>query len=65
MADISGTSKFDFSFEKPDSGVVNIRFSNTNGEYLDVGYDANTKSYYVDRTFAGKSDFNPDFASKH
>jgi len=65
VTDISGTSKFDFSFEKPDSGVVNIRFSNTNGEYLDVGYDANTKSYFVDRTFAGKSDFNQDFARKH
>jgi fructan beta-fructosidase len=30
-----------------------------------VGYDKESNRYYIDRTMAGKSDFNKEFAEKH
>ncbi len=30
-----------------------------------VGYDKESNQYYIDRTMAGKSDFNKEFAEKH
>lgn len=45
--------------------MVTFRFSNAKNEYLDVGYDADSKTYFVDRTKAGKSDFNKNFAARH
>jgi fructan beta-fructosidase len=32
---------------------------------LVVGYDKESNQYYIDRTMAGKSDFNKEFAEKH
>jgi len=32
---------------------------------LMVGYDKESNRYYIDRTMAGKSDFNKEFAEKH
>ncbi len=65
ISKISPTSKLELSFKKPSSGLTKIRFSNSHGEFLDVGYDAGTSTYFIDRTNAGKSDFNKDFAGKH
>ncbi len=62
---IPSASKLEFSFKKPKKGLVTIRFSNAKNEYLDVGYDADSKTYFVDRTKAGKSDFNKNFAARH
>jgi len=62
---IPSASKLEFLFKKPKEGLVTIRFSNAKNEYLDVGYDADSKTYFVDRTKAGKSDFNKNFAGRH
>ncbi len=62
---IPSASKLEFSFKKPKKGLVTIRFSNSKNEYLDVGYDAERQTYFVDRTKAGKSDFNENFAARH
>ena len=64
-SDINPASKLEFSFKKPSSGLLTIRFSNAKNEYLDVGYDADSKTYFVDRTASGKSDFSSDFAGRH
>ncbi|TGE08354.1 glycoside hydrolase family 32 protein [Hymenobacter fodinae] len=40
-------------------------FSNSKGEELVLGYDAQAKQYYIDRTKAGQSSFSDKFASRH
>jgi fructan beta-fructosidase len=42
-----------------------IVVSNSIGEELLVGYDSKLQQYFIDRTKAGKSDFNKDFAKRH
>jgi fructan beta-fructosidase len=42
-----------------------LRFSNTKGEYLDVGYANKDKQLYIDRTKSGKVDFKAGFAARH
>ena len=49
--------------QAPRSGL-SVRFANDKGEELIVGYDEKTKQYYIDRTRAGKSAFNPEFAAR-
>jgi fructan beta-fructosidase len=42
-----------------------IVLSNSIGEELLIGYDSKLQQYFIDRTKAGKSDFNKDFAKRH
>jgi fructan beta-fructosidase len=42
-----------------------LRFSNSKGEHLDVGYSNKGKQLFIDRTKAGKADFKPEFAARH
>ncbi len=39
--------------------------SNTAGEELRIGYDAKARQYFIDRSKAGPSGFNPKFAGRH
>lgn len=39
--------------------------SNRAGEYTEVGYDAASRSVYLDRSRAGRADFHPQFAQRH
>lgn len=58
------SSKFDLSFtieNKP----FEIKLSNDKGEYVLVGYDLVSREFYVDRTQAGKTDFNNIFGKKN
>ena len=41
-----------------------IKLSNTTDEQLVAGYDAKENTWYIDRTKAGVSDFNKDFAKR-
>ncbi len=41
-----------------------VTFSNPAGEQLIAGYDETTNSWYIDRTKAGESSFNKEFAKK-
>lgn len=52
-------------FEMPNNGKAVLRFSNDEGEYVDVGYAVAEKQYFIDRTYAGASNFSKDFAGKH
>ncbi len=42
-----------------------ITLSNASGEKLLIGYDKKLNQYFIDRTMAGKADFNKEFAAKH
>lgn len=44
---------------------MEISLSNKSGQKLLVGYDSKSKSYYIDRTSSGASDFESGFAKKH
>ncbi len=44
---------------------LSFTFSNADGEKLIAGYDKSINQYFIDRTKAGESDFNKDFAAKH
>lgn len=63
--DIRIPAKLEFSFKKPATGIINLRFLNKKGEYLDIGYDADSNTYALDRLYAGISDFSQDFAGIH
>jgi len=41
-----------------------IKLSNKNGEELLIGYDAGKDQYFIDRTKAGKTDFQKDFSGR-
>lgn len=60
---LNGKLKLDFNFEKDKS--VKIILSNKEAQKLIIGYDNKTGNYYIDRTHAGKSDFENGFAKKH
>ena len=47
-----------------DSGVE-LLLANSKGERVQFGYDVASGRYYIDRTFAGKSDFSKDYAGVH
>ena len=65
IMDKTELANINLSFEKPSFGKITIRFSNDVGEFLDVGYDADSSFYFVDRSSAGKSDFSDDFSGIH
>ncbi len=59
------TAQLSLSFQKPTKGSLIVRFSNTKGEYTDVGYNAVSKKYFIDRIKSGIIDFSPDFTGMH
>ncbi len=59
------TAKLNLSFDKPEEGQIIIRFSNTSEEFIDVGYNADDETYFINRTHSGNAEFYPPFASKH
>ena len=65
LDDKNGLYEVELIIERPDSFPVSIDFKNDKGATLSVGYDPSHKKYFVDRTFAGKSDFSNDFAGLH
>lgn len=42
-----------------------LKFSNTQGEYILVGYSVENKELYIDRTNSGKTEFSDNFAGRH
>jgi fructan beta-fructosidase len=59
----NGQFRLDMTFKTSES--FHVVLSNKVGQELVVGYDSESKQYYIDRTKAGKSDFNAEFAKKH
>lgn len=53
------------NWETPKSGLIDIKLSNDIEEELHIGYNVADQTYFIDRTFAGKSDFSEVFADYH
>lgn len=49
----------EFSMTLPDSGTIELRFSNAQGDVYAFGYDVDRQAAYSDRIDAGQSDFSP------
>ena len=56
-----------FQLDIPELPVndFSIVLSNDDGDELVIGYDKTNNQYYIDRTQAGKKDFEPGFAKRH
>lgn len=55
--------KIDFNI--PDLQSFRVVFSNSSGQELHIGFDEEKNAFYIDRTKAGKSDFDAQFAAIH
>jgi len=55
--------KIDFSI--PDLQAFTIICNNSSGEELRLGFDENKNAFFIDRTKAGNSEFDPHFAAIH
>jgi fructan beta-fructosidase len=58
---ISGPTRIKFNVS--DLHSFSLVFKNGSGQSLITGYDEEKKSFYIDRTLAGKSDFSHQFAN--
>ena len=56
---------FKMNFTITDLHAFTIIFSNAAGQELRVGFDEDKNAFFIDRTKAGKSDFDPQFAAIH
>ena len=56
---------FKIDLNIPDLHTFTIVFSNSFGQELHIGFDQYKNAFFVDRTKAGKSDFDPHFAAIH
>lgn len=57
-------TKLTLKFKKPENGKVAVSYSNDSGEELLLGYDSDSHQLFIDRTNAGISDFQENFANK-
>ncbi|MDB5143923.1 MAG: glycoside hydrolase family 32 protein [Mucilaginibacter sp.] len=57
-------SQYELSITSNQLKSFYVTLSNTNGEQLAAGYDETENNWYIDRTKAGESGFNKEFAKK-
>ena len=58
---LSGPARFEISMK--DLYSFTLIFSNTKGQNVKAGYDEEKNAFFIDRTAAGKSDFDSRFAT--
>ncbi|RNI28995.1 glycoside hydrolase family 32 protein [Rufibacter latericius] len=61
----SPLQELDLNLDVSQAQEITVRFSNTKGEHLDVGYSVSRKEMFIDRTKAGKIDFKDTFPGRH
>ncbi|WP_245652262.1 GH32 C-terminal domain-containing protein [Rufibacter tibetensis] len=61
----SPLQELDLNLDVSQAQEVILRFSNTKGEHVDVGYSVAGEVLYIDRTKSGKMDFKETFSGKH
>jgi fructan beta-fructosidase len=54
-----------FEINLSDLYAFSLVFTNSAGQQVSAGYDEENNSFFIDRTLAGNSGFNPQFAGKH
>lgn len=59
----AAVSRIDFSIKAIQD--FSIILANENGDKLVVGFDKQTRRYYIDRTQSGETSFEPGFAQRH
>lgn len=57
--------RFAIELNAPKLQDFTLTLSNDAGDALHIGYDVTSRSYWVDRSEAGQSDFHPEFAKRH
>ncbi|MBS1520761.1 MAG: glycoside hydrolase family 32 protein [Bacteroidetes bacterium] len=57
-------NQYELKFSSKQLKSFSLTLSNKSGEQLVVGFDAAENNWYIDRTRAGVSDFNKDFAKR-
>lgn len=60
---LSGPARLEFSVS--DLHSFSFIFSNPSGQLLKAGYDEEKNAFFIDRTKAGNSNFDPQFATIH
>ncbi|MDQ4141237.1 MAG: glycoside hydrolase family 32 protein [Bacteroidota bacterium] len=61
----SSLTELNLNLDVAKSSELMLKFSNSKGEYVNVGYSVPEKQLYIDRTHSGKINFEPRFAKKH
>ncbi len=67
LADISShhAIELNVTLKVPINGIVSFALKNSVDEELHFGYNVSDQTYFIDRTFAGKNDFNDHFGNYH
>ena len=65
VKEISFTSGHRFEINLSDLHSFSLIFSNASGQQVSAGYDEEKNSFFIDRTNAGISDFDSQFATIH
>lgn len=60
---LSGPARLEFSVSELHS--FSFTFGNSKGQFLKAGYDEEKNAFFIDRTNAGQSGFDPQFAAVH
>ena len=55
----------DFDENKSTANEFGIKLSNSKGEAVFIGFEKKSKQFFIDRTIAGISNFEPGFAGRH
>lgn len=68
--DLNASSKchellLNFDLTKTNAKDFGVELSNAKGEKVLIGYETETKRFYIDRSNSGKKDFEKGFAGKH
>jgi len=63
LKDMPGKFKLDISFESVEDFIIIL--ANNEKQELRIGYNKANNEYFIDRTNAGKSDFETGFAKRH
>jgi fructan beta-fructosidase len=58
-------SPYKIDFNIPDLHTFTIIYSNSSGQELRIGFDEDKNEFFIDRSKAGKSDFDAHFAAIH
>jgi fructan beta-fructosidase len=59
--DVSNKPLFKLNIDFDKIGEFTLVMENNNGNKLEIGYDSNTKAYYINRSKSGIVDFNSEF----
>ena len=63
--DRTGLYEIHLEIFKPQAGQIKLELVNDQGEFIQVGYDADQNEYFTDRLSSGQSGFSEKFSGRH